>query len=280
MSLKLYEHQSRFLASPKRHKTALIWSCGTGKTLTAILWAKERDDLGTVIVCPKALRQNWLNETERMALNNAIVLSKEEFKKHAFASPQQIIVDEVHNGFLTPQFKSAMSKALRAFCKKAPRVLLLSATVYTSSPWNIYNLAEYVGINWNWQAFNQTFFNQIRMGRRFVPVAKPEAKRQLAETVKTFCSIVDIRDCIDVPEQLHCDPELFALTAAQMAAVKANYDPVPIVRYTKQHEIEQGILLPNEFTELQTFPADKNDRILSLAKENPKMASYAGTMRK
>lgn len=236
------------------------------------MWAKEYEGLGTVIVCPKALKQNWINEMNRLDLKNAFVVTKEEFKKLTFTNPQQIIVDEVHNGFLTPQFKSQMSKSLRNYCRKAKRVLLLSATVYTSSPWNIYNLATYVGLQWNWQEFNYTFFDQVRMGRRMIPVAKKGAKEKLATIVKKFCSIVDISDCIDVPEQLHCDPEYFALTPSQITAIKNNYDPLPIVRYTKQHEIEQGVLLPNEFTELQTFPADKNERIVSLVKENPKIA--------
>jgi superfamily II DNA or RNA helicase len=112
----------------------------------------------------------------------------------------------------------------------------------------------------------------MRMGNRFIPVAKKGSEARLAVAVKKFCSVVDMKECIDVPEQYHAEPEYFALTKEQEKAIENNYDPLPTVRYTKQHEIEQGILLPNEFSQLQTFPADKNDRILTLVEENPKIA--------
>lgn len=269
--MQLYDHQRLFLQQ-NINKTALIWGCGTGKTITAILWAKKHEALGTVIVCPKALKTNWANNIDQLHLQNVIVLSKEEFKKTPPLNYRQIIVDEVHNGFLTPMFKSQMSKALRAFCKGADRVLLLTATPYTSSPWNIYNMSVYMGLSWNWKKFEQTFFYKIRMGRRFIPQVKRGSEELIGRLIKKYCSVVDIKECIDVPPQVHTEPELFSLTKEQMTAIANNYDPLPIVRYTKQHEIEQGILLPDEFSKLQTFKADKNERILDLVKENKKIA--------
>jgi superfamily II DNA or RNA helicase len=38
--LKLYKHQEEFL-NQRKDKSALVWSCGTGKTRTAIEWAKQ-----------------------------------------------------------------------------------------------------------------------------------------------------------------------------------------------------------------------------------------------
>jgi len=267
----LYQHQKDFLTkSPNR--SALVWSCGTGKTRTAIEWAKQKGGT-TLIVCPKALKTNWESECEKWGLKEKLILTKENFKKTSGLYFKNIIVDEIHNGFLTPMFKSQMSKHLRKFINDVhPNVLLLSATVYSSSPWNIFNLAYYLGIRWNWQEFNYTFFNQVRMGNRFIPVAKVGSEKRLAEAVKKFASVVDINDCMDVPPQIHSDPELFELTPKQSRAITANYDPLPIVRYTKQHEIENGILLPNEFTSLETFDCYKNDRLIDLVDENPKIA--------
>lgn len=277
--MKLYKHQQEFLAQ-NPDKSALVWSCGTGKTRTAVEWAKL-DDYYTLIICPKALKTNWTREIEKWGLKNWCVATKEEFRRDCqiegmvgLGSARQVIVDEVHNGFLTPNFKSQMSKALRAYLKKhsVPRVLLLSATVYTSSPWNIYNLAYYTGHKWNYRDFSFRFFDQIRMGMRVIPVAKKGSEKDLAVLTKQIASVVDIHECMDVPLQQHCDPEYFALSKGQQKAIKDNYDPLPIVRYTKQHEIENGILIGNEFEPNKTFDCDKNERLLQLCAENKKVA--------
>lgn len=277
--MSLYKHQQKFLEA-NVDKTALVWSCGTGKTRTAIEWAKL-GDYYTLVVCPKALRVNWIREINRWGLKNWCVASKEEFRRDwkkedltGLGAPRQIIVDEVHNGFLTPNFKSQMSKALRDYIKKhdIQRVLLLSATVYTSSPWNIYNLAYYCGHRFDWIKFKYTFFDEIYMGQRRVPVAKKGCEAKLAELTKTFASVVNIEDVLDVPLQNHLEPEYFALTKEQERAIKEAYDPLPIVRFTKQHQIENGILIGNEFVEDQLFSVDKHQRILDLVAENKKVA--------
>lgn len=270
-----FKHQKDFLKE-NPDKTALVWSCGTGKTRAALEWAKQYDNLiKTLVICPKSLKTNWGREA-KMWKANVFIMTKEEFRRDhkKISGYGQVIVDEVHNGFLTPHFKSQMSKALRWYFKtyKTKRILLLSATVYSSSPWNIYNLAFYLGHKWDWQKFNIEFFNQIRMGMRIILVAKKGCEKRLAELTKKIASVVDIHDVMDVPLQNHCEPEYFSLTKKQEQTIKENYDPVPIVRYTKQHEIEQGILIGNEYMENQTFPCDKNERILDLVKENPKTA--------
>lgn len=276
--MELYQHQKEFL-SKNPNKSALVWSCGTGKTRTALIWA---DIYGarTLIICPKPLKANWEREIKNVGMTGAgaFVVTKEEFRRDSAHYPpvgySQIIVDEVHNGFLTPHFKSQMSKALRDYIKKynVPRILLLSATVYSSSPWNIYQLAYFLGYKWNWQAFSNTFFTQVRMGPRMIPVAKKGIEPKLAELTRKIASVVDIHDVMDVPLQNHLEPEYFALTKEQKKAIEINYDPLPIVRYTHQHEIENGILLGNEFKENETFKTDKEERIIDICKENKKIA--------
>lgn len=272
--MELYKHQKDFLKD-NPDKTSLVWSCGTGKTRTAIEWAKGP----ALVICPKALKANWEREVNKWSHYYIQVVTKEEFRKNWNTSlfepcPGQIIVDEVHNGFLTPNFKSQMSKALRSYIKKhkVPRVLLLSATVYTSSPWNIYNLAYYTGHIWDYMKFKYKFFREQRMGMRSIWVPKENITEELAQLTKSIASVVDIHDCLDVPEQLHCEPEYFALTKEQEKAIKDSYDPVPIVRYTYQHEIENGVLLGNEFRKNQNFNNTKEERIISLVDENSKVA--------
>lgn len=273
--LTLFKHQQDFLAL-NPNKSALVWSCGTGKTRTALEWSLRAKPFDPVLViCPKALKANWCREAVYSAIN-AHIMSKEEFRKYAKTLPSysKIIVDEVHNGFLTPNFKSQMSKALRDYIKKhqVPRVLLLSATVYSSSPWNIFQLAYFLGYRWDWQKFNYTFFNQIRMGRRIIPQAKKGIEPKLAAITKRISSVVDIHDCMDVPLQFHSEPEYFSLSAEQIKAIEDNYDPLPIVRYTNQHEIENGILLANEFRKEQIYENDKEERIEAICKEQKKVA--------
>lgn len=273
---QLYVHQKKFL-SENPNKSTLVWSCGTGKTRTAIEWANLSSDL-TLIICPKALKANWERESKKWSngKNYVLITTKEEFRRDHRKLPDcnNVIVDEVHNGFLTPLFKSQMSKALRSYIKKwsVPRVLLLSATVYTSSPWNIYNLAHFTGHNWNWRKFKETFFYDVRMGQRMIPMVKKGSEKKLSELTKKIASVVDIHDCMDVPLQLHLEPEYFSLTAEQRRAITANYDPVPIVRYTLQHEIENGILIGNEFKESETYKTDKIERIEAICEENKKVA--------
>jgi len=110
------------------------------------------------------------------------------------------------------------------------------------------------------------------MGMRVIPQAKKGIEKQLADLVKQIASVVDIHDVLDVPLQNHLDPEYFALSKTQIKAIKDNYDPLPIVRYTAQHEIENGVLLGNEFRVSQLFGCDKNERIIELCKENTKVA--------
>lgn len=275
--MQLFKHQQEFLET-NADKSALVWSCGTGKSRTAIEWSKGAPVL---IICPKALQTNWKREADkwrgdRTSHYDVRVMSKEHFRRDHLTLPHfpQVIVDEVHNGFLTPHFKSQMSKALRNYLhrQEVKRVLLLSATVYTSSPWNIYNLATLLGHKIEWVKFNWMFFDQIKMGRRTIPVPKKGCEVKLAQLTKEIASVVDIYDCMDVPLQLHTEPELFSLTSSQKNGIANTYDPVPIVRFTHQHEIENGILLGNEFEALKTYECDKVERIKDLCEENPKIA--------
>lgn len=282
---KLYSHQQDFLEK-NPNKSALVWSCGTGKTRTALEWALLIGAIeSTLIICPKALKTNWWREINKTygeekrtgyTIYTVEVMTKEEFRKdwNSILDYTNVIVDECHNGFLTPNYKSQMSKALRNYIKKhnVPRILMLSATVYSSSPWNIYQLASFLGYKWDWFKFNQEFFTQVRMGMRIIPVAKKGIEKRLAQLTKKIADVVDIHDVLDVPLQNHLEPEYFSLTKGQERAIKDNYDPVPIVRYTQQHEIENGILLSNEFRELQIYENDKEERIKALCEENKKIA--------
>ncbi len=272
----LFKHQVDFL-SKNPNKTALVWSCGTSKTRTALEWTKLYKGTALAVV-PKSLVTNWKREMDKWGIQ-IDVLSKETFRKlhKELKRYDQVIVDEVHAGFLTPQFKSQMSKSLRWYIKEhnVSRLLLASATVYTSSPWNIFSLATLLGYNLNYYKFSMEYFNYIRMGPRMIPVVKKGVEEKLAKITQKIASVVNIYDLLDVPLQQHCEPEYFSLTKGQKKAIKDNYDPIAIVRYTQQHEIENGVLLADDYREAQTFECDKNERILALVEENTKVAIIA-----
>ena len=115
--MELYKHQIEFLKQ-NPNKSALVWSCGTGKSRTACEWGKLTDT-PPLVICPKPLKKNCQRECEKWEIK-AIVITKEEFRRDwdTLDKYNQIIIDEVHNGFLTPHFKSQMSKALKNYIKK------------------------------------------------------------------------------------------------------------------------------------------------------------------
>lgn len=277
---QMYKHQERFI-SRGLHQACLVWSPGTGKTRASCEWAKSLESDLTFIICPKALKENWKREVKRWGLKFAAVYTKEEFKKEYMESngmmptPTCLIVDEVHY-FLSPQFKSQMSKCLRDYIKKGKirNVLLASGTVYLSSPWNIFTLATLLGHKWNWREFQFKYFFPMRMGPRLIFQPKKGVEKDMARIVHKIADVVDINDCLDVPEQLHSDPEYFALTKEQEKGIKDNHDPLPIVRFTRQHQIEQGVMKGDEngLIPSQTFASDKMARIAELVKENKKVA--------
>lgn len=262
----LYSHQLNFIKSNPA-KSALIHSPGTGKTRTAIEWSKLADG-GALIITPKSLVYNWQKELKLWG-GQGRVISKEQFRKlyKELGWYSQVVVDECAIGFLTPHFGSQLSKALRWYLKEynVPRLLLLTATPY-SNPWNIFTMATLLGHKWHYMKFKLAFFNEVRMGHRLISVVKKGIEKRLADAARKIVDVVDINDVIDVPPQIHETPEWFKLNNEQQKAVAAHYDPLPIVRFTKQHEIEQGMFV-------KTFPAvDKNQRIKELVLENPKIA--------
>ena len=53
----LYAHQKKFLDS-NVNKSLLCWSTGTGKTKASIGWGNKKDG-NTLVIVPKALKENW-----------------------------------------------------------------------------------------------------------------------------------------------------------------------------------------------------------------------------
>lgn len=272
--MELFEHQQRILdKKPKR--CLLAWSTGTGKSLAAIKLAEswQRDVL---IIVPKALKAKWVRDVMNMLEERITVkvISKEEFRRDWNILPfyDTIILDEAH---YFSGMKSQMSKNFLAYCRKhkPSNIYALTATPYMSTPWNIYRLAQILGYTWNYMSFFQKYFHHVKMGGRMVPVARGGMEESIAKEVHKIGDVVDINECFDVPEQTF-ETEYFMTTSAQKKAIKEVrlQAIMPVVKFTKLHQIEQGTLKGDEYNPSQTFEAEKNERILSLADENKKIA--------
>lgn len=204
-------------------------------------------------------------------LNPWTVVTKEEFRRDwdKLSKHEVVIVDEAH---YFSGMKSQMSKSLSAYLKKhkTVNVLLLTATPYLSTPWNIYVLAKHLGHNWNWYEFKNRFFYDRYIGRRVIAVPKDGIEEEIAKLVQQIGDVVKMEDCADIPDQVF-EVESFDLTKEQEKAKMALLEPNPAVRYTKYHQIENGTLKGNEYEADQFWPSHKEERLKELALENKKM---------
>lgn len=264
---KLYAHQQRLL-DKNPQSLMLVWDTGSGKSLASIEWAKLNGGK-TLIIAPKALREKWQRDIKGMI--GWAVMSKEEFRKLAKHLPtyENLIVDESH---YFSGMTSQMSKALYGYIKAhKPRRLLLTATPYMSTPWNIFTLARHLGHEWHYLDFKQKFFVDRYIGRRVVPQVRDGIQDEIAELVQRIGDVVRLDECVDVPEQVF-ETEMFKLTESQNKGKEKVIDINPIVRYTKYHEIANGFLKGDEYAPNEYYEADKMDRILELCRENKKVA--------
>lgn len=277
---KLYAHQQRFLDKNPDRKL-LCWDTGTGKTLTAVEWSKLGEEQ-TLFIAPKSLKENWLrNTTEHAAPLFSRVISKEEFRRDWDSLPKypQIVVDEGH--YFSGQ-TSGLTKALRAYMKKhdTTRILIMTATPYLSTPWNIYTLAKHLGVHWSYIKFLNHFFEDKYVGRReiagkvvgrAIKVVKPGMEEDIGKCVAQIGDVVRLDECADVPPQVF-ETEMFTLNDDQKRAMRDNFDPNPVVRFTKHHQIEGGTLKGDEYTEDQWFNPVQMERLRELVETHPKVA--------
>ena len=157
--MELYKHQKEFLeANPDR--AILTFGAGTGKTLTALLWMKDKDN--TLVICPKSLKARWIKDVGKHNIK-ADVLTKEEFKKVDILKYDTIVIDEVHF-FNSPIFvkgTSAMTEKMYYWVRNKPqgKFLGMTATPISSQPWNIHTLLTLSGKYIDWKKFRSHFYS-------------------------------------------------------------------------------------------------------------------------
>lgn len=278
--IKLYEHQQRLLDKNPR-RCLLAWSTGTGKSFMALSLA-EKNQASVLIIVPKALKEKWQRDAEMFPVKH-LVLTKEEFKKlhEELDRFDAIITDEAH---YFAGMKSQLSKAHLAYCRrvKPTYIWLLTATPYLSTPWNIYRLAQLLGVRWHYLDFLNKFFYNVKlpkkegwMREKFIRKPRPHMEDELARHVKEIGDVVDINECADVPDQV-IETVNFTTNKKQKKLIDEvkKTEANPVVKFTKLHQIENGTLKGDEYNEDKFVSADKHEYLLELIADNPKIAVF------
>lgn len=282
----LYNHQQKILdLNPPKH--LLCWGTGTGKTIGALSLAYKNTN-NILIICPKALFEQWKRHTERDDLGRPKhcayrIMTKETFRKEwdTVEYCEGIIVDEAHyfSGIQSHQKQSDMYRSLMAYIKKhnPPFIWLLTATPYLSTPLNILALSNILGYQWPYWKFHAKYFDRFRLGKssRWVSRVKSGIESEMARLVNIIGSTVHINECADIPDQVF-ETEYFQLTEDQTKAIKkvTESEINHIVKFTKFHQVENGTLKGDEYEPNQFFETEKNERIVELCQQNKKVAVF------
>jgi superfamily II DNA or RNA helicase len=271
--MNLYPHQQHIVDTAP-NKYGLFLKMRVGKTATAIRLASTRASSAIVIV-PKSLKEQWEEEIHNWNNSKTIfyVITKETFRKKWKEVPkfEACIIDECHIGFAN--FKSQLYKSAESYCKKhkSTYIWLLTGTPYTSSSWSIYSLGKLLGKDWKWFDWKRHFFFEVAMGPRTIPVQKKGIEEEISKIINKIGVTMSLSD---ISQQAHDEyvKEYFDLNKEQEDAIKEAFDPLPIVRFTKYHQIEQGTLKGDGYTEDKKFNCSKGQRLLEIISENHKIA--------
>lgn len=287
--MTLYKHQQDILdADPK--KCGLFLGTGSGKTRIALMLARGR----TLVICPKTQKEdgNWEREADKLGIPRPTVISKETFRRYVgtLGVYDTLIVDEAHTCLgVTPGTRqrrrivmpktSQLYEALESFIGrvKPERIYLCTATIMRS-PMTVWGAGQVLGRTDDFYAFRRRHYVQLPMPGREVwaPRGDETSKEELVELVRELGYVGRLEDFFDVPEQTW-RVEYVELTAGQRERIKElrlEY-PDPLVRVGKTHQVENGTLAGDEFSERETFACGKLDRLMEYALEFPRMVVFA-----
>lgn len=286
--MSLYKHQEKIISEDKK-KIGLFLGTGSGKTLTALKLSCG----DTLVIAPKTQKEdkNWEREAEKNNLPIPTVISKETFRKDYKKLPSfnTVIVDEAHTCLgVTPNTRqrkrviipraSQLFEAVQEYLEmhQPERLYLCTATIMRS-PMTVWGAARLLGHDWDFYEFRNVFYTRLPMPGREVYILKKDAatKDRLANAVRKIGYVGRLEDYFDVPDQSYKTIYL-ETTADQKARIKdmAIEYPEAIVRVGKIHQIENGILSGDEFSQPGIFKNAKMDTILNLAVEFPRMVLF------
>lgn len=287
----LFNHQKEIIDQDPE-KTGLFMGTGSGKTRTALSMARGK----TLVIAPKTQVEdaNWEREMINMNVGNLklTVISKETFRRDWATLPpyDTVIVDEAHTCLgVTPNMvwrkgkqipkTSQLFSALEDYLKRYPpkRLYLCTATI-VRSPMTVWGAGKLLGKTWDYREFRSVFYFPLPMPGRDVwsPRIDSEAKDRLAKAVRSLGYTGRLEDYFDVPEQTFKN-EYVELTAGQKAIIKTLplEHPEPIVLLGKKLQVENGIIVGNEFEDTKYLPNEKLEKIIDYSYEFPRMIVFA-----
>lgn len=272
--ITLYAHQQEVLDwGPKfshllPERFGLFFAPRTGKTFILMGLLKKYNVSGLIIV-PKGIKKQW--EDIALPLGH-LVVTKEEFRRDHKSLPKMdaFIFDEAHH---CSNVKSQLTKACIWYMRNHnPRYRwLATGTPYRSSPMSIFGLGILLGANWNYWTYFNKFYAMIPMGSRNVPKLRAGMEDELERYVRGIGITLKLEDVVKTINP-KVEEEILELTEEQIEGIKNLDEAVPIARFTKMHEIEQGFIKGDEYVDTIRYKSNKMDRVLKLASRHDKMA--------
>lgn len=273
MQLALRPHQLK-IYNENKTRVGLWLEMRCGKSPLAIRLA-AKNCISCLCIVPKPLIEQWQDYIKLWDDKGIMwqVIGKEQFRINYknIQSCDGIIIDEVHRQ--GGNFKSKFFKAVQAYKKRygIKNTWLLSGTPFSNNCWSIYSLGLLLDRNWEWYDWRNRYFYMISMGPRQIPVQKKGIEKEMAQIINKLGYTLKLSDIMDVVENEFIN-EYYDLNKIQQNLIKDNFDPLPIVRYTKQHQIESGCLKGDGYTADKIIDCQKTERIVELCEENKKIA--------
>lgn len=288
--MNLYKHQAEIVEKDPK-KCGLWLGTGSGKTITALSLAKGK----TLVITPKTVRDDkvWQKNLEKIDKELDItVISKEDFRLSKFVAMKYdtIIIDEAHQvAGATPQIRwvnrEAIPKCSQLFdklidflSKYHPKRLYLLTATPIRTPMVVWGLARILGRDWNFYTFRDAFYFPVKKGFREFWIVKndSETKKRLGQAVQKLGYTGRLDDYFDVPDQIYREQRV-ELTAEQKNVLKEIMIdfPDPLVLIGKKHQVENGVLKGDEFSDNRTIKDNKIEALKDLALEFPKLVIIA-----
>lgn len=206
--MQLYKHQEFFLKENPNH-ALLAFDTGTGKTLTALLWAEKRPNYNHLIVVPKNIKGKWIRDVEEHGKITATIVTKEEFKtisKKNLQIHSSIIIDEsdFFGSTLFTKGRSQLAEHLYNFIKEVnPDVLLMTATPFRNAPHTIHTLLTYIHQAPKWAVWQNMCYKLMQLPYLPHPAWLPTKnwRKEALEYAIPRMYVAKIEDIADVPTQ-------------------------------------------------------------------------------
>ena len=149
-------------------------------------------------------------------------------------------------------------------------VWLLTGTPMTATNWSVYSYLILLGYNPSFIKWREKYNYPIKLGSRIIWQPKKNMDSELQDVLRKIGTVIDLKDIADIADDEDVY-EYFSLNPEQKKLIKESFDPMPAIRYTKQHQIESGILIGDAYNDTKVLNCSKDRRIIELVNETEKI---------